>query len=406
MHPLWWASALVLLLNDHCLKGGGVLAPWLTGKLSDFAGLLMAPVVVAAALAPRSRLGFWLAHFAVGAVFTLLKLSPACAAAWCSLGGALGMTWRVVSDATDLLALPVLLLSLHVFGGLRSVALLPAWRRVLATAGAGVGLVGIVATSRLPPRTPVLTPQSVLVAVDDELQALDRNTGEPQRRLDCGLDWSDQHHVVDGLLFVGRSPGVQACDLARGATAWERELDGGYEVAHADWRSVIARSNTDVWSLSPRSGAVLWHIAVPSLRALAWQDRLLLQGFDGSFKAVSLDDGRALVVSAGLPSGVSQELFGTRRQVWRAPGLVPERESKPPDLVLLHEGMFCGQNRLTALMQPEQRALWSIPWCPWSETAVFDDTLLVTQSEHQSKLLITAREPRDGHVLWHTVVDH
>jgi hypothetical protein len=67
--------------------------------------------------------------------------------------------------------------------------------------------------------------------------------------------------------------------------------------------------------------------------------------------------------------------------------------------------MFCGQNRLAAFTNPGQGPLWSIPWCPWSETAVVDDTLLVTQSKHRSKLLVTARAPRDGHVLWHTVLD-
>ena len=311
MHPAWWAAALLLLVNDHGLKGAGLLAASVTGKLSDFAGLLMAPVVLAALVAPRSRSAFRLAHLAIAVVFALLKLSPACAALWCALGGALGMTWRVVSDSTDLVALPMLLVSLRLFGQRLQVGgLLQAWQRVLATVGGGVGLVGIVATSRPPPRYPVITPKAVLIAVDDELQELDRGTGKPQRRLDCSLDWSDRPRLVGDMLYIGRS-GVQACDLVRGVTAWERELDVD-EVAHADAQRVIARSSSEIWALSPRNGATLWHITVPTLRAVAWQGRLSLQGVDGSFKVVSLDDGQPLPQTGELPSVVSDELFGTR----------------------------------------------------------------------------------------------
>jgi len=40
----------VLALNDHVLKGADVLPGWLTGKLSDFAGLLFFPLLLQAGL--------------------------------------------------------------------------------------------------------------------------------------------------------------------------------------------------------------------------------------------------------------------------------------------------------------------------------------------------------------------
>jgi hypothetical protein len=49
LHPIAVASLAVFLLNDHVLKG--VWPSWWTGKLSDVAGLIVAPVAIAAVVA-------------------------------------------------------------------------------------------------------------------------------------------------------------------------------------------------------------------------------------------------------------------------------------------------------------------------------------------------------------------
>ena len=55
LHPLPLAAIALTALNDHLLKGSGALPGWLTGKLSDFAGLFFFPIaVVAAWRAPRA----------------------------------------------------------------------------------------------------------------------------------------------------------------------------------------------------------------------------------------------------------------------------------------------------------------------------------------------------------------
>jgi hypothetical protein len=58
-HPAWWLALALLALNDHVLKGAGLLPAWLTGKLSDVAGLVVAPVLLAALLMLGAVLALW-----------------------------------------------------------------------------------------------------------------------------------------------------------------------------------------------------------------------------------------------------------------------------------------------------------------------------------------------------------
>ena len=124
LHPATLAAVLVLVLNDHLLKGSAA-PPWLTGKLSDVAGLVFFPLLLTAvidvALLAAARLGvlpradFSLRHGKLAAaiaatalIFTAIKLSPSAAdtaqVAWSWLWpGA-----RLVCDPSDLLALPAL----------------------------------------------------------------------------------------------------------------------------------------------------------------------------------------------------------------------------------------------------------------------------------------------------------
>ena len=77
-HPVTWLSIALLVVNDHILKV--VYPSWITGKLSDFAGLFFFPFIVAAGLSfllskykiSSSRIGL-LAFGIVGIWFALLK---------------------------------------------------------------------------------------------------------------------------------------------------------------------------------------------------------------------------------------------------------------------------------------------------------------------------------------------
>lgn len=122
LHPIALAAAVVLVVNDWLLKPSP--APvWLTGKLSDLAGLVLAPVALTAAVglvlwvAARlgSRVDPWLtrrrlaiAIAATAAVFAAVKLSPAVAARVGAIWGHVARGAHLVADPTDLLALPAL----------------------------------------------------------------------------------------------------------------------------------------------------------------------------------------------------------------------------------------------------------------------------------------------------------
>ena len=110
-HPLTVAAAFLLLLNDHVLKTA--FPGPVTGKLSDVAGLVAAPALLALAvglIAPKAPPS-WpaaIALVATGAGFTWTKASQAGAeaasAAWSVVNG----PSVILADPTDLLALPAL----------------------------------------------------------------------------------------------------------------------------------------------------------------------------------------------------------------------------------------------------------------------------------------------------------
>jgi len=90
-HPLWWAALGLLVVNDDMLKGRGIVPGWLTGKLSDFAFLIVAPVLFAAMLPLALRGRRVLATVAVVAVYTAADLSRAASDAIVAAAAHLGL---------------------------------------------------------------------------------------------------------------------------------------------------------------------------------------------------------------------------------------------------------------------------------------------------------------------------
>lgn len=113
LHPAWLAALALLIFNDHYLKASELM-PALSGKLSDFAGLLVAPVLLAVLLRVKTRRGLWLSAAAVGAVFSAINLSPSIATTWDAMVSTL-MPYRTTVDPTDLVALVMLPLAVMMF---------------------------------------------------------------------------------------------------------------------------------------------------------------------------------------------------------------------------------------------------------------------------------------------------
>lgn len=112
--PLFLFALAVLVLNDHYLKGAGLLPGWLTGKLSDFAGLIVAPLLLVELVRARQRQTRLLCFAAVSIGFAALELSPELARGVEHLARAVHLSWRLWPDRTDLLALSVLPLAWRV----------------------------------------------------------------------------------------------------------------------------------------------------------------------------------------------------------------------------------------------------------------------------------------------------
>lgn len=465
-HPAWWLALALLLTNDHYLKGAGLVTPLLTGKLSDFAGMLVAPALGAAALAPRSLSAFAFAHLAVGTLFTALKLSPGCADVWCALGAMSGLTWRVVSDPSDLIALPTLGLSYWLFGArLVQTGALTAWRRLGAAAGIGVGFAASVATSRPPPPRALLSPDSVYMSVVDGLAELDRGTGHVRRSLPCRGPVSDQRRIVDEQLYSILADSVEACDLRGGRRLWKRDLQIT-DIISADDARVIVRGRQRVWALDRVAGSTLWEIAEPSRAAVSLKDRFALRTPDDRLEMFRSADGAKLQQARGAASDAiafgsliyafqDQHLLaldesarvrgramhrldgpawalapawdgalfavspGTYRGKTTAPALVvfdasslSERWRLPSTLLAAHNTALvftyrasgCEGNSLDAREAAAGRSLWRIPWCPTFESAASDQTLFVSSSYEASRTRVVARDPRTGQIAWQSLL--
>ena len=135
LHPVALAAICVLLVNDHVLKAA--YPGFVTGKLSDFAGLIFFPLFLtaiyefAATLARRDvrtdRLPLLVAIVATGVLFSAIKLVPEVndvvrhalgVAQWVIVPAGAAMPTHIVMDPTDLVALPALAVA-YVIGSVR-----------------------------------------------------------------------------------------------------------------------------------------------------------------------------------------------------------------------------------------------------------------------------------------------
>ena len=259
--PVPVGAAVALAVNDHVLKGAGVLPGAVTGKLSDVAGLfaggVLAVVTVRAVVrAVRGRevrrdgplaIGVLAC---VGAAFVALKLWPA-------FNAAVAAVWGVnVLDASDLWALPVLALAWCWLRDRevseRRTTLSGARTTVPGRFARGLACAGVLLACAATPAPPPVPPRPVAAW----------DVGEARLALPCGeaVAWVSKSGKTGAGLTVRVTPGDggAACDariagatltIGRDAIAGEEipltapptgASDGVYRVD--DPRLVVARS--------------------------------------------------------------------------------------------------------------------------------------------------------------------
>ena len=169
-HPASLAAIAVLLLNDHLFKA--TFGTWWTGKLSDVAGLVFAPALLAVAVAalggrarPRSVA---VASMAItGVSFAVVKASAVGAAlASAALGAIVGPS-VVRPDLTDLLALPALALAWLTFRACLRRPASPS-RPVASRLGAALALGAATAATLATSYVGVHNPLAVAVVPDSD----------------------------------------------------------------------------------------------------------------------------------------------------------------------------------------------------------------------------------------------
>jgi len=216
----WLIAFAVLVLNDHWLKGSGLLPGALTGKLSDFAGLFVAPVLLSGCSAlfgwrgVRARVT-WFAFLSVG--FCAIKLNATAAGALEAVLGACGGPSRFWSDPTDLLALVVLPLAWRAARALEP-TLDPKRRRVSHQLAIGLGALGCIATSTGRPYGYASSAYLVNLTPQDRPLTLLRVTTE--------LDCSQLEAAALAADFAGEFCTTAGVELA---VPLDRDFVGGYD---------------------------------------------------------------------------------------------------------------------------------------------------------------------------------
>jgi hypothetical protein len=172
-HPATLASIGLLLLNDQFLKAA---APsWLTGKLSDFAGLFFFPFLLAALIGGLAALVHPLPARVVGplaivvtaAWFSAVKTVPL-ANSWTAGAAALllGAPPQIVMDPTDLAALVMLWPAWRLWKRFASAPAVSHCRPALRWLALGLAAFATMATSPAPYRPPAPIVARVAVADD------------------------------------------------------------------------------------------------------------------------------------------------------------------------------------------------------------------------------------------------
>ncbi|MEO3800026.1 hypothetical protein [Nonomuraea sp. B1E8] len=225
------AGVFVLLVNDHLLKQAW--PGFVTGKLSDVAGLVVAPALLALLFWRRADLA---ATVLTGALFALAKSTETGAEVASQVWTLVAGPSRVLADPTDLLALPALALAWWVRG--RSLQAHSSRWRIIAAMPLTVLAVAATSADHMP--------AAESVEVDGDRIVVHVSSGPDQISRDGGATWSQIDAVTAD---EPRSPQSAAC-VPRQATRCYRVVPDRTAVQQSDdggrtWRPSWPTSEDD-----------------------------------------------------------------------------------------------------------------------------------------------------------------
>ncbi len=303
-HPATLVAALVLLLNDHLLKHA-----WsspVTGKLSDVAGLVVAPPLVALLLCRRADLA---ATVLTGVLFTLVKTTETGAEAASHVWTAVAGPSRVLADPTDLLALPALGLAWWIRR--RSLTAVP--RRWLVITTMPLAVLAVTATSAAlgPPAA------HVVVVRGDSIVVAGESMG-PLASSDGGRTWTDWESERASAALEGDEPPI--------GPAWDgQELGPGqraaclrehcYQIVEGAMKVMRSGDGGATWDPG-------WEVSPGRAKML---ERALSDGAPIVSRSLAVQehgDGHVVVVANGRDGVAVKDADGA----WRRLGLTPQGE--------------------------------------------------------------------------------
>jgi outer membrane protein assembly factor BamB len=267
-HPVFWGALALLVVNDHLLKR--VVPGMITGKLSDVAGLIVAPVVLAAVVRARGRRSLLACFAAVAAVFAVMNTVAPAARLLEAAAALTGIRWRLWVDPTDLLALPAMLIAWRTLVSTMTRGPRPG-ERAVERLGLSIGAVACLA-SAVPPPVPATAPGTIVTHAWGGVPvfAIDTASGERLRRM--AFDKPGARALVDGVVYT-----------VSGRSVWGHRLDDGAEILHhvsdvARFHDLIAADEQRIYLMAApsfgheeervialgRDGSPRWSAALPS----------------------------------------------------------------------------------------------------------------------------------------------
>lgn len=209
----WRAIAAIglLLLNDHVLKD--LWPGWVTGKLSDFAGLVFFPLLLAVMVGLVVRRQAWAIRLSLlisGVWFCAIKTMAWAAAATESAAELFIEHSEIIVDPTDLLALPALALAAAVYRDALAGESVAQWMQPRTTQYLRVGVLAAASITTVATSCIDLDGVTHVIVADGAIYAFGDTTAGSISR-DGGATWERDYDIPGSESPFGPRQNTEGC---------------------------------------------------------------------------------------------------------------------------------------------------------------------------------------------------